>query len=118
MSSSGPQMRDIASTRLSGILSREVELRELPSGVEVARLRLASTRRRCQGAEWVEKINHFTVEVYGVQAKACAGHLGKGSRVVVDAEIDWREWNDEQNNRREAVIFRARQVLVEWASPH
>jgi single stranded DNA-binding protein len=110
-------MRDIASTRLSGILTREVELRELPSGVEVARLRLGSTTRRRLGEEWVEKSNHFTVEVYGAQARACAAHLGKGSRVVVDAEIDWREWNDEKDNRREAVILRARQVLVEWARP-
>ena len=86
-------MRDIATTRLSGVLSREVELRELPSGVEVARLRLASTTRRRQGEQWVEKTNRFTVEVSGVQARACAAHLGKGSRVVVDAEIDWREWN-------------------------
>lgn len=38
--------------------------------------------------------------------------------MVVDAEVDGREWNDEQNNRREAVIFRARQVLVDWARPH
>jgi single stranded DNA-binding protein len=111
-------MRDIARTRLSGVLTREVEIRELPSGVEVARLRLASTTRRRQGEEWVEKTNHFTVEVYGVQARACATHLGKGSRVVVDAEVDWREWNDERNNRREGVIFRARQVLVDWARPH
>jgi single-strand DNA-binding protein len=108
-------MGDIASTRLSGVLTRDVELRERPSGIEVARLRLASTTRRRDGEAWIEKTNHFTVEVYGVQARACAENLGKGSRVVVDAEIDWREWNDEQNNRREAVIFRARQVLVEWA---
>jgi single-stranded DNA-binding protein len=73
-------MRDIASTRRSGVLSREVELGE--------------------------KTNHFTVEVYGVQARACAAHLGTGSNVVVDAEVHWREWNDEQNTRPEAVIFR------------
>ncbi|MFZ0381644.1 MAG: hypothetical protein WCD11_30515 [Solirubrobacteraceae bacterium] len=54
-------MRDIASTRLSGVLTRKVEIRELPSGVEVARLRLASTTRRCHGEECVEKTNHFSV---------------------------------------------------------
>jgi single-stranded DNA-binding protein len=39
-------MRDIATTTLSGNLTREVELRELPSGTEAARLRVASTTRR------------------------------------------------------------------------
>jgi single-stranded DNA-binding protein len=100
-------MRDIATTTLSGNLTREVELHELPSGVPLARLRIASTSRQ----------RHFTVEVYGEQARACAHHLGKGSHVVVEAELDWREWSDEQNHRRKALVFRARQVLVDWARP-
>jgi len=106
-------MRDIATATPSGNLTREVELRELPSGTEVARLRVATTPRRRNGEEWGEKTNYFTVEPYGAQARACGQYLAKGSRVVVDAELDWREWTDQQNNRREAVTFRARQVLFE-----
>ena len=110
-------MRDIATATLSGNLTRDVELRELPSGVDVARLRVATTTRRRNGEEWVDKTNYFTVEVYGARARACAEYLGKGSRVVVDAELDWREWTDQQDKRREAVTFRARQVLFEGARP-
>jgi single-strand DNA-binding protein len=106
-------MRDIATATLSGNLTRDVELRELASGAEVARLRVATTTRRRNGEEWVEKTNYFTVEAYAGQARACAQYLGKGSRVVVEAELDWREWTDQENNRREAVTFRARQVLFE-----
>jgi single-strand DNA-binding protein len=97
-------MRDIATATLSGNLTRDVELKQLPS----------SARRR-HGEEWVEKTNYFTVEVYGAQARACAQYLAKGSRVLVDAELDWREWTDQQQNKREAVTFRARQVLFEGA---
>jgi single-strand DNA-binding protein len=110
-------MRDIATATLSGNLTRDVELRELPSGAEVARLRVATTTRRRNGEEWVDKTNYFTVEVYGGQARACSQYLGKGSRVVGDAELDWREWTDHQEKRREAVTFRARQVLFEGARP-
>ena len=106
-------MRDIATATLSGNLTRDVELRELPSGTEVARLRVATTTRRRSGEEWVDKTNYFTVEAYGPQARACAQYLAKGSRVVVEAELDWREWTDQQNNRREAVTFNARHVLFE-----
>jgi hypothetical protein len=42
--------------------------------------------------------------------------LGKGSRVVVDAELDWREGIDQQNNRREAVTLMASQVVFEGAA--
>ena len=106
-------MRDIATATLSGNLTREVELRPLPSGTEVARLRVASGTRRRNGEEWVERTNYFTVEVYGPQATLCAERLGKGSRVVVDGELDWREWTDREQRRREAVVLRARQILFE-----
>jgi len=53
--------------------------------------------------------------VYGAQARACAEHLAKGSRVLVDAELDWRDWNDAENRKREAVTFRARQIVFEGA---
>jgi single stranded DNA-binding protein len=106
-------MRDIATATLTGNLTREVELRPLPSGTEVARLRVASGTRRRNGEEWVDRMNYFTVEVYGPQASLCAERLGKGSRVVVDGELDWREWTDQDQNRREAVVLRARQILFE-----
>ena len=53
--------------------------------------------------------------MFGAQARACAQYLAKGSRVLIDAEPDWREWTDQQNNKREAVTFKARQVLFEGA---
>jgi single-strand DNA-binding protein len=108
-------MRDIATATLSGNLTRDVELRELASGAEVARLRVATATRRRNGEEWADKSNYFTVEVYGAQARVCAEHLGKGSRVLVDAELDWREWTDAENRKREAVTFRARQIVFEGA---
>jgi single-stranded DNA-binding protein len=51
--------------------------------------------------------------VFGAQARNCAQCLNKGSRVFVDAELDWREWTDQQNNKREAVTLKARQVVFE-----
>ena len=110
-------MRDIANATMSGNLTRDVELKALPSGTDVARLRVATTTRRRTGEEWVEKANYFTVEVYGAQARSCAQYLRKGSRVFVDAELDWREWSDQQEHKREAVTFRARQIVFEGGHP-
>ena len=111
-------MRDIATAQLSGNLTRDVELRAMPSGAPVARLRVASTTRRRDNEEWVDKTNHVCVDVYGAQAQACAQHLREGSRVVVEGELDWREWDDPQGNHREAVTLRARTVLFEGPSDH
>ena len=106
-------MQDIANSALSGNLTRDVELRQLPSGADVARLRLATTTRRRNGEDWIEKTNYFTIEVFGGQARACAQYLSKGSRVFIDAEPDWREWADQQGNKREADTIKARYVLYE-----
>ena len=45
-------MRDIATASLSGNLTREDELRPLPSGTEVAKLRVARRTRQRSGEEW------------------------------------------------------------------
>jgi hypothetical protein len=37
--------------------------------------------------------------------------------VFVDAELDWREWTDPDDKKRQAVTFRARQVLFEGGRP-
>lgn len=39
-----------------------------------------------------------------MQARACATHLGNGSRVVVEAELDWRGWSDGQASLVSCVI--------------
>ena len=106
-------MRDIATAQLSGNLTRDVELRALPSGADVARLRVATTSRRRQGEDWVDKTNYFSIDVFGAQARACAQYLAEGSRVFVDGELEWREWDDQQGQHREAVTVKARNVLFE-----
>ena len=108
-------MQDIATAQLSGNLTHDVDLRNLPSGAQVARLRLASTVRRRNGEEWADKTSYFTIDVYGGQAGACAQYLAKGSRVFAEGELDHQQWTDQHGNRRDAVIIRARRILFEGA---
>jgi single-strand DNA-binding protein len=105
-------MPDIANATITGNLTGDIELRALPSGADVARLRVASNTRRRSGEEWVDKTNYYTVEVFGGQARNCAQYLHKGSRVAVEGELDWREWTDKDSGkRREAVTIKARNVV-------
>lgn len=68
------------------------------TGAGVARLRVASGTRRRSGEEWVHRTNYFTVEVYGPLANLCAERLGEGSRIVVDGELEWPEWTDQEES--------------------
>jgi single-strand DNA-binding protein len=90
---------------ITGNLTRDPELRNLPSGTAVCSLRVAvNTRRKDnQTGEWVDKPNYFDVTVWGAQGENCAQYLSKGRPVAVDGRLEWREWQDQQGNKRQSV---------------
>jgi single-strand DNA-binding protein len=90
---------------LTGNLTADPELRSLPSGTSVCRLRVASNTRRkdASSGEWVDKPNFFDVTVWGAQGENCARYLSKGRPLALDGRLEWREWQDQQGNKRQSV---------------
>jgi len=89
---------------LTGNLTRDPELRSLPSGTAVCSLRVAcNTRRKGQGGEWEDKPNYFDVTVWGAQGENCARFLTKGRPVAIDGRLEWREWEAQDGQKRQAV---------------
>jgi single-strand DNA-binding protein len=89
---------------LTGNLTRDPELRTTPSGMSVCSLRIASNTRRKDGSgNWVDKPNYFDVTVWGAQGENCANYLSKGRPVALDGRLEWREWEDKDGNKRQAV---------------
>jgi single-strand DNA-binding protein len=89
---------------MTGNLTRDPELRTTPSGTSVCSLRVAcNTRRKDASGEWVDKPNYFDVTVWGAQGENCATYLQKGRPVAVDGRLEWREWEDKEGNKRQAV---------------
>lgn len=88
-----------------GRLTRDPELRALPSGASVCGLRLAcnSWRRDGEDGNIVEKPNYFDVSVFGAAADSVATFMRRGSRVAVDGRLQWREWETPEHGRRQAV---------------
>jgi single-strand DNA-binding protein len=89
---------------LVGRLTRDPELRSLPSGVSVCGLRIAcsSSRRDAEG-DYHERPNYFDVSVYGGSAESVNRYMRKGSRVAVDGRLEWREWETAEQQKRQAV---------------
>jgi single-strand DNA-binding protein len=90
---------------LTGNLTRDPELRSLPSGMSVCSLRIASNTRRKDNSsgEWVDKPNYFDVTIWGRQGENAAQYLQKGRPVALDGRLEWREWEDQQGNKRQSV---------------
>lgn len=77
-----------------GNLTRDPELRSLPSGVQIATLGVATNRvwKDKNGARQ-ESTDYHNVVVFGRQAETSAQYLRKGSSVLVEGRMQTRSWD-------------------------
>lgn len=102
---------DINRVTLVGRLTRDPELRHLPSGSPVLQLGLAvNGRQKDEMGNWVDKPNFFDVKVFGNQAEMLSQHLTKGRRVGIDGRLDWSSWEAQDGSKRSKVEVVAFQV--------
>jgi single-strand DNA-binding protein len=104
-------MSDINRVTLVGRLTRDPELRALPSGSSVLNLGLAvNGRQKDSSGNWIDKPNFFDVKVFGAQADMLANHLAKGRRIGVDGRLDWSSWEAQDGGKRSKVEVVAQSV--------
>jgi single-strand DNA-binding protein len=102
---------DINRVTLVGRLTREPELRHLPSGNAVLQLGLAvNGRQKDETGNWVDKPNFFDVKVFGNQAEMLVNYLAKGRRIGVDGRLDWSSWEANDGSKRSKVEVVAQSV--------
>lgn len=96
---------------ITGNLTRDPELRALPSGTSVCELRIACNgRRRSAEGQWEDDPNFFNVTVWGQQGENCKRYLSKGRGVAIDGRLKWREWETPEGQKRSAVDIIAETV--------
>jgi single-strand DNA-binding protein len=90
---------------VSGNLTRDPELRQLAGGNSVCKLRMAvNTRKKDRDSnQWTDVANYFDVTVWGAQGESVARYLTKGSALLVDGRLEWREWQAQDGTNRQAV---------------
>lgn len=104
---------------LTGNLTSDPEVRQLPSGNSLCRLRIASnTRRKQPDGTWGEKPNYFDVTIWGAQGENAARYLARGSGVAIDGRLEWREWTTESGESRQSVEIIADTVQFLGAGGH
>jgi single-strand DNA-binding protein len=98
-------MANINRVTVSGNLTRDPELRQLAGGNSVCKLRIAVNTRvkDRESGQWGDRPNYFDVTVWGAQGENCARYLGKGSGLIVDGRLEWREWDAQDGTKRQAV---------------
>ena len=99
-------MANINRVTITGNLTRDPELRALPSGTSVCELGVAVNHRRKDNAtdQWVEEPNYFNVVVFGAQGDNCANYLSKGRPVAVDGRLRWSSWEDKNGGGKRSKV--------------
>ena len=80
---------------LLGNLTRDPDLRGLPSGQSVCELRLAVGRRyQNSNGQEIDDTCFVDVVVWGRSANNCKQFLSKGSQVMVEGRLQLDQWED------------------------
>jgi len=84
-----------------GNLTRDPELRALPSGKAVTSFTLATNRVwKDQSGNKQENADFHNVVVFGRQAETVSQYLKKGSSVFVEGRMQTRSWDAQDGSKR------------------
>ena len=89
---------------LMGNLTRDPELRYVPSGTAVANFTVAVNRvYKDKSGEKKEDVSFIRIVVWGKMAEICGEYLTKGRSVFVEGRLKSRTWEAQDGQKRSAL---------------
>lgn len=86
---------------VGGNLTRDPEMKALPSGAKVTTFSVATNRVwKDQSGMRQEATEYHNVVVFGRQAETCAQFLRKGSNCFIEGRIQTRSWDGPDGQKR------------------
>ncbi len=96
---------------LLGNLTRDPEMRYVPSGMAVTSFSLAVSRVfNLPSGERKEETCFVRITVWGKQAETCNQYLKKGRPVLVEGRLQYRAWETQEGEKRSTLEVRADRV--------
>jgi single-strand DNA-binding protein len=96
---------------LIGNLTRDPELRYIPSGQGVTTFTLAVNRTYLANTgEKKEEVSFIRIVVWGKRAEVCHEYLRKGSPVFVEGRLQSRSWDGPDGTKRSTIEVVAQSV--------
>ncbi len=90
---------------LMGNLTRDPELRHIPSGSAVCELGLACNRRYTNArGEPQEDVTFINVTVWGKQAESTGKFLQKGAPVFIEGRLQLDQWDDRETGKKRSSL--------------
>ena len=84
-----------------GNLTRDPELKSLPSGIQVASFGIATNRvYKDKNGQRQEQTEFHNIVVFGRQAETTAQYLRKGSSALIEGRMQTRSWDGPDGTKR------------------
>jgi single-strand DNA-binding protein len=97
---------------LVGNLTRDPELRYIPSGTAVSEIGLAVNDRVKKNDQWVDETTFVDITLWGRTAEVANEYLSKGSSVLIEGRLKFDTWEkDGQKRSKLRVIGEKMQML-------
>ncbi len=97
---------------LVGNLTRDPELRYIPSGTAVSDIGLAVNERIKRNDQWVEEATFIDITLWGRTAEVANEYLSKGSPVLIEGRLKLDRWEKEgQKHSKLKVVGERMQML-------
>jgi single-strand DNA-binding protein len=97
---------------LVGNLTRDPELRYIPSGTAVSDIGLAVNDRVKRGDQWVDEATFVDITLWGRTAEICNEYCSKGSPILIEGRLKLDRWEkDGQKFSKLKVIGERLQLL-------
>lgn len=86
---------------LIGNLTRDPEIRALPSGVQVATIGLATNRTwKDKNGQKQEDTQFHNVVAFGKQAELIGQYMKKGASLYIEGRLQTRSWDDKDGQKK------------------
>lgn len=98
---------------LIGNLTRDPELRHIPTGTAVTDIGLAvNDRRKSPSGDWVEETTFVDITLWGRTAEIACEYLSKGSPVLIEGRLKLDTWETEGQKRSKLKVIGEKMQLL------
>lgn len=89
-----------------GTLTKDIELKFLVSGSAVANFSIAVNQDYKKDGETIKKTSFFNCVSFGKQAEILNQYFFKGSRILINGELNQETYQDKEGKNREKITIR------------
>jgi single-strand DNA-binding protein len=105
------KMPEVNYVIVSGNLTKDPVFRQTTNSTPVVNFSIASNRKyKDSSSQWQEDVCYVGVVAWNKLAESCKERLRKGSAVLVDGELQSRNWKSEEGYNRSIVEIKARRI--------